>query len=255
MSDQATDVIQHVQDSVQAKAPQPADAISTPAQLMGAALANGATVAELKTLMEMQLEWEANEARKAFVRAKAAFKANCPQVERTAYSQHNNFWHDTIAGIAQVCDPLLATEGLSYDWKTEQSDVVTVHFILSHVDGHVETTTLQSAPDNSGGKNSIQAIGSAVSYLERYTMRAGLGIAVAEKEEDDGHSAVAKALYITPEQAQEIHDFIAEVNNDRWGLSVMAWLQEKGLEAIEEIPAKHFKTVFNQIKKSAHANS
>ena len=50
--------------------------------------------------------------------------------------------------------------------------------------GHSESTTLQSPPDASGGKNSIQAIGSAVTYLSRYTLLAITGLATGENEDD-----------------------------------------------------------------------
>jgi hypothetical protein len=52
--------------------------------------------------------------------------------------------------------------------------------------GHSEEgAVLEGAPDTSGSKNSIQAVGSTVSYLERYTLLAATGLA-AKDQDDDG---------------------------------------------------------------------
>jgi hypothetical protein len=52
--------------------------------------------------------------------------------------------------------------------------------ILTHEKGHSEETSLQGPPDTSGSKNSIQAVGSSVTYLCRYTLLAACGLAASE---------------------------------------------------------------------------
>jgi hypothetical protein len=54
--------------------------------------------------------------------------------------------------------------------------------------GHSEETTLRAIPDTSGSKNSIQAIGSTVTYLQRYTLLAAVGMAAAGMD-NDGRAA------------------------------------------------------------------
>src|SRR5882724_888949 len=49
------------------------------------AVKQGANVDTLTKLLELQERWEANEARKAFVAALAAFKANPPKLEKTKH--------------------------------------------------------------------------------------------------------------------------------------------------------------------------
>ena len=46
---------------------------------------------------------------------------------------------------------------------------------------------MYGTPDNSGSKNSIQAIGSTTTYLQRYTLFSILGLAAGE--DDDGSAA------------------------------------------------------------------
>jgi hypothetical protein len=79
----------------------------------------------------------------------------------------------------------------------------------------MEETTLPGMPDLSGNKNPIQAIGSAVTYLQRYTLKAALGLTVSKEEDDDARSADTPAKPVTGEQAQWTEwcaNFVADIN-------------------------------------------
>jgi hypothetical protein len=73
-------------------------------------------------------------------------------------------------------------------WETHQDDKgnvgVTCH--ITHAQGHRESVSLKGPIDESGNKNRIQAVGSTVSYLERYTLLAALGLATGEDDDDVG---------------------------------------------------------------------
>ena len=56
--------------------------------------------------------------------------------------------------------------------------------VLTHVLGHSERVPMQSGRDESGGKNSIQGLGSTVTYLQRYTLLAATGMAVKGPDND-----------------------------------------------------------------------
>ena len=62
------------------------------------------------------------------------------------------------------------------------------NYKVTHIKGHSEDTTLSGPPDDSGRKNNIQQIASTVSYLERYTLFALLGLA-SQDMDDDGQGA------------------------------------------------------------------
>ena len=51
--------------------------------------------------------------------------------------------------------------------------------------GHSESVTLDAFKEDSGTKNNIQAMGSSITYLERYTLFAATGLA-SEEQDDDG---------------------------------------------------------------------
>ena len=62
--------------------------------------------------------------------------------------------------------------------------MIRVSCIITHVLGHSEQVSLQCGADQSGKKNNIQAVGSTVTYLERYTLLAATGIAVKDQDDD-----------------------------------------------------------------------
>jgi len=164
----------------------------TPATLLQMAVDKGTDLDRLEKLMEMQERWEANQAKKAYVNAMAHFKARCPEIEKTKEVDYTSskgrtqYMHAGLAEtIAQIKD-LLREYEFSHSWRTSQTPegLVSVTCIVTHVEGHSEETTMMAAPDPSGGKNSIQAIGSAVTYLERYTLFAILGLASKDQDND-----------------------------------------------------------------------
>ena len=83
----------------------------------------------------------------------------------------------------------MAAHGLSYRFRTIQDGAIKVTCILSHKSGHSEENTLSGPADASGSKNAIQAIGSTLTYLQRYTLTQALGLAASD--DDDGRSAEA----------------------------------------------------------------
>ncbi len=86
--------------------------------------------------------------------------------------------------------------GFSYDWaikdfRDEKGDPkIKVTCIISHVAGHKNSTDMEAYHDGSGKKSNIQSRASAVSYLERYTLKAAFGL-VEEGEDTDGKKAQA----------------------------------------------------------------
>ena len=163
----------------------------TPMRLIELASERGASIEQLAQLFELKLRVEADEAAKGYNAAMAQFKRNPPRITKnkdvsfgtTAYS------HATLDHAADAIIPALSAVGISHKWVTEQRDgKIIVSCVLTHILGHSEKTTLESGADTSGSKNPIQAIASAVTYLERYTLLAAVGLAVGGTD-DDGVTA------------------------------------------------------------------
>ena len=191
----------------------------TPMQMINTAIERGADVGMLEKLMDLQERWEANQARKAFDNAMAAAKSEIPvigkdrEVDFSTSKGRTNYRHEDLASIDRVVTPILAKHGLSYRYRTASpvGEPVTVTCVISHRDGHSEKNSLQAGRDDSGNKNSIQAIGSTITYLQRYTLKAALGLSASK--DDDGQSAEASGP-ITEDQAQWLRALADEVGAD-----------------------------------------
>lgn len=171
---------------------------SSPAGIMLSALARGVSPADVREMMALQREWRADEARNAFNKAMAAFKAEPIYVGKTkgvGYETKDGafvgYKHAELSGVVAAVGPALAKHGLSHRWDVTQTATwVTVRCILKHADGHSEFCEMGGPPDDSGKKNKIQQIASTVSYLQRYTLKAITGVAEGG-EDDDGQGGAA----------------------------------------------------------------
>jgi len=212
----------------------------TPMDMLNRAVEQGANIEVLEKLMSLQERWEANQARKAFDEAMAAAKAEIPtiaknrEVDFTSSKGRTNYRHEDLAEIARTVDPILSRHGLSYRFRVTSnvSEPVTVTCILSHRAGHSEETTLSAGRDDSGNKNSIQAVGSAITYLQRYTLKAALGLAASS--DDDGNSSDAPD-YISRDQLTQIVDLAEEVGADK-----EKFCRYLKVGSLAEIPAPRF---------------
>lgn len=167
-----------------------------PNQLISLALEKQADPKIIEKLMDLHERWEAGQARKEYVAAMTAFKQEAPAVlkkndrvdfttakGRTAYNYAN------LGSIVQEISAILGKHNLSASWMTAQEGSnVTVTCHITHGAGHRESVTLTGPIDESGNKNRIQAVGSTVTYLQRYTLLAALGLATGE--DDDGRGGI-----------------------------------------------------------------
>jgi hypothetical protein len=215
----------------------------TPMSLLQSAVANG-NLDLAEKLMSLQDRWEANQARKAFDEAVSSAKAAIPPITRNA-TGHNAKKYADFAAIAKVVDPILGRFGLSYRFRTTQSDRISVTCVLSHKAGHSEETTLSGPADTSGSKNAIQAIGSTLTYLQRYSLVQMLGLAAAA--DDDGKAGAGVAT-ITQEQADTLRDLLEANGKPREGF--LKWAK---VEQIEQIPAGDYDACVHAITYKAPA--
>lgn len=178
---------------------------SAPANLptiIETAIAKGATVEVVEKLLALQERYDANQARKDYDQAMADVRKDLPRIvkdrEVSFGAGRAAYKYEDLSSVTEQLSPALAKYGLSFRWRTESKDsgAVKVTVIISHVAGYSEESSLEGRPDMSGNKNPIQAIGSVVTYLQRYTLKAAMGIAAAA--DDDAQSAGPGQGYYTP---------------------------------------------------------
>lgn len=219
--------------------PQPrAVAAITPMDMLNRAVESGAGLEMVEKLMSLQERWETGQARKAFDKAIAAAKAKITPIQRNAKG-HNDKRYADFAAIAKVVDPILSEHGLSYRFRTAQGERISVTCILSHEDGHSEETTLTGPADTSGSKNAIQAIGSTLTYLQRYSLVQMLGLAASN---DDDGKAGGNVAVITEGQADKIRELL-EAN----GKSREKFLKWQKIDRVEDLPADRYEDAINGI--------
>jgi hypothetical protein len=224
-----------ITDKQVALLPEPAE--MTPMQMLQIAVQRGVDTEQLKQLMELQREWKAEKAREAFLVAMNAFRAESIKIVKDKAVAFGNtaYKHATLAKIVEAITPKLSEHGLSHRWETKQDgNAITVRCIITHALGHSADTSLTASPDNSGGKNSIQAVGSTVSYLQRYTILALTGLAAADQDTD---AQVAALDRISESQVAALEALIAEVGADK-----ARFLKAMSYPSLEAIPAKSYDT-------------
>lgn len=237
-------IIEHTSDL--STASQPSSRRMTVMEMAHGLISNGADLGSVKELLAMGRETEAHEARKAFDAAVAEAKAEIPIIGKNA-TGHNSKKYADFSAYAAALKPILATYGLSYRFRTTQTDKITVTCVLAHKDGHFEENSLSGPSDTTGNKNAIQAIGSTLTYLQRYTLIQALGLAASA--DDDGKSSDNSPeddAVVSQEQLTALRKLIEETNTD-----IVRVCKYWKVEALPDIKAASFEKVMQSIRNSA----
>jgi hypothetical protein len=174
------------------------DMVPGPLSMAMHAIKAGMSVADMRSMLDLQKDWEANEARKAYALAMSAFKAEPVGIFKTkavGYIANDGSFvtynHAELSDVTTAISPAMSRHQLSHRWDVAQENgFVTVKCLITHAMGHSESISMTASPDDSGGKNAIQQIASTVSYLQRYTLLAITGMA-AKGIDDDAQGAYA----------------------------------------------------------------
>jgi len=229
----------------------------TPMDMLNMAVQQNADLDKLEKLMALQERWEANEAKKAYVRAMTEFKANPPELFKNKHVRYETskgvteYSHPSLDHVANTLAEAMSKHGLSFTWETEQGEggLIKVSCIITHEQGHSERVSLQSSPDQSGGKNNIQAVGSAVKYLQRYTLEAAAGVATKDRTDDDGQAA-EPVEFITEEQVNTLHSSATETGTLK---GFEKWLKTIKIDSIGQIRADKYEYCLERLNNAIAA--
>jgi hypothetical protein len=171
-------------------------------------------------------EMKAIAARTAFFNALADAKAEIKPVFKNRSvgfdakngGDRTEYTYEDLAQIDSIVDPILSQYGLSTTFRVSSpiNEPVSVTCILSHRDGHTEESTLtHGRDDDKSNKNSLQRLGSTLTYLQRYAKKAVIGLSASKDDDANGASAPADDDdYLTVSQIKELEALIKEVNAD-----------------------------------------
>jgi hypothetical protein len=210
-------------------------AAMTPMEMLNSAIARGDSLDKLERLMDLNDRWERSQAKKAFIEAKAAFKANAPAIAKDKTNTQYKSKYASIGNVVNTVNEALSKHGLDADWQFDQSSGIKVTCTLTHVAGHSESVSLVGTPDASGSKNPLQQIKSTLTYLKLATFEAVTGIATREGNLDDDGNASGASGCITDAQADELLALIQDS-----GSNPSSFLKIAGAETVSDILAKDF---------------
>jgi len=216
-----------------------------PVQMAQAMLEKGLNPEQVSQMLDVQQKWEANEARKAFYVARAAFAANPPKVFKDKVNNQFHSRYSSIANLVNTVQPALSAHGLHATWTAEQTGgTITVTCILAHERGHSERVPLSGPVDTSGAKNSLQQIKSTITYLKIATFELVTGIASEDGNLDDDGNNSGK-----PPEAQATDEQLATIAEYREAEQIpevtLKWLDKQ--EALTE---KQATSLIAKIKKA-----
>lgn len=212
---------------------------ANPMSMLAVAVQNGMDLDTIKELRALQKDWEADEARKAFNNAFAAFKAEAVQIIKNKAVDAGPLSGKKYAELFAVVNaitPALSRHGLSAAWKItkDEKDWIEVTCILKHALGHSDSVSMGGPPDAGGAKSAIQARASTVTYLERYTLKAITGVSEQGEDKDGGDALMPNEEFQA--HAKRITDTTTkEKAKEAWKEAVKAAQEYKDLDAAEKL--------------------
>jgi hypothetical protein len=236
-------VLEHVE-----QARQPIVMASSPAQAVALAMERG-DLEQVAKFMDLQERWEANEARKAYNIAVANFKAEAVTIIRareTTDGPLKGRKYAELYSIVNAVTPALSKHGLSTSWKLskDEKDWIEVTCTLRHVAGHSESVSMGGAPDTGPGRNAIQSRASTVTYLEKYTIKAILGVSDQGDDNDGAGSGKSGGQPTLDEnQVANIEALLTE-----YGANKAQFLKFAKVTALSEILAKNYEAACREIR-------
>lgn len=166
--------------------------------IMQVATNPSADLDKMERLMQMHERHQVKQAKQAFDDALSQMQSELPVVyERGAILNKQGAVQSTYAlweDINEQLRPTLSKHGFAITFRIPRNERgVEVEGVLSHKDGHRESTSILLPADTSGSKNGVQAVASSVSYGKRYTAGALLNFTTTG-EDDDGQRAGQPAI-------------------------------------------------------------
>ena len=210
----------------------------SPMAAMQLALEKNVDLEKIEKMIQLQKEWDAIQAEKAFTIAMTEFKCEAPVITRDKENAQYNSYYTSIGNLVNSCLPKMSECGLSHKWSVEQGEQITVTCIVTHKDGHSEPTSMSGPPDGSGSKNPIQQIKSTVTYLKAATFESAMGLASSDANLDDdgaGAGQPEEPKYVGEEEQGVLRDMLSSLECDE--MTFLGWL---GCESIDKIDKKSY---------------
>lgn len=193
-------------------------------------------------MLELRITWEKREAEKEFIAARS--RLQFPAIPKSKHGVNSNYasWD----GTQEIITPILAEEGFTLSFTSgppNEQGMIPITGKLSHRLGHSETGTVyQPIGAASRGMNANQAMGSAISYGERYCAAMMLNLRFIDIDDDAQTFSM-----IDERQRLTLEKLIAECKMGPE--SVSKFLTVVGVKAIGDILKRDYEAALNLLLK------
>lgn len=202
----------------------------------------------LDKLLEVQIAYEGNEAKKAFSAAMAKCQKEMPMIVRKA---ENKQTHSNYAKHEDICrniKPVYTEHEFSlsfHEGEAKKPEYIRTICDVTHSLGHSKQYFIDLPSDGAGiqgnaNKTAIHAKGSTFSYGRRYLTL--MIFDLATYDDNDGNTTAEPIKLVTKTQVDKVEKLIKDNN-----LDLHAFLKYIKKDSIESIPALSFDWCVEQI--------
>lgn len=196
-----------------------ADAAIDAVMVMIARAADAGQVDVVRNLLEWRDQQIALAAKLAFQTAMAAAQEEMAPIRADMVNPDTDSRYGSLEAVDKEIRKVYTAHGFSPTFDTEDTpDPLTIRVIcdLNHRDGHTRRYGLPMPCDGKGPKGNpvmsrIHAVGSALTYGQRYLLRIMFNLVVSKKQDDDGNAASRRPQvqrqHAAPAQARQTPTF------------------------------------------------
>lgn len=174
--------------------------------------------------------------------ALAAAQGEIENANKNAANPHFRSKYADLAEVLNTIRPVFAKHGLSLIQSPGfDGSMASVTTVLAHQSGGYMTSTASCVP----AKADAQGIGSATTYLRRYSAAAVAGIA---QEDDDGNAAAHNKPHavVTAEQAATVRDMLESTGSD-----TDKFCAAFGCDSVDTLPSSKYASAVAALNRKA----
>lgn len=164
-----------------------------PLMLIERAIERGIAPDQLKSLVDLQEQWAAAQAKSAYARAMTDAQSEMPVVVRDAENEHTRSRYARLETVTRLAKPVYTKHGFALSFSESESPKPTMKRIVckvSHREGHAELHWIELPIDGTGAKggkssmNEVQGCISTNSYGHRVLTCNVFNITIADTDLD-----------------------------------------------------------------------
>jgi hypothetical protein len=225
-------------------------AAPTPMALIQTALAQNIDADKLEKLLDLQERWNKDRAIEAYSEAMNACQQELPLVFRDRTNSHTKAKYATLESLQEPIKPVYLKHGFSLSHGTADSPLANHYRCIcdvTHRGGHTKQYFLDLPADDRGingstNKTPVQAIGSTLTYGQRYLEQRIFNVTIAGQDNDGNRPR--QAVAISEEQEITLREWI-----ENKGADLAAFLKAFDIEKLSDLPAAKFPNALDMLKR------